>query len=169
MKSLEEIANECALEAIGAFNSNDNTMSPESHAAVAKVILERLKALSEDSEGDIQGLSYSLDWREQERYHVIEALKEAGIDASGKFSKTHVHVANLVNLYKAAKNMEDAALEDVRQTISSVISELWAIAYPDNPTGWQYPGQVVNHLQIYVKHLQKERDELEGRIANALV
>lgn len=44
---------------------------------------------------------------------------------------------------------------------------LWSWIYPDNPRGWEYPGQVVNHVGEFLAERVKERDAERAR-ADAL-
>ncbi|MDA8115736.1 MAG: hypothetical protein M0Z43_13580 [Acidithiobacillus sp.] len=43
---------------------------------------------------------------------------------------------------------------DWEQRYSDLLNPLWAMVYPDDPTGWEYPGQVVNHLRSYIAELK---------------
>jgi hypothetical protein len=42
---------------------------------------------------------------------------------------------------------------DTNRIFEEWLNKYWGLLYPDNPTGWEYPGQVFNHIQIELGRL----------------
>lgn len=41
--------------------------------------------------------------------------------------------------------------------LSDALNLIWGLMYPDDPTGWDYPGQVFNHIRIFIDEVRGER------------
>jgi len=60
---------------------------------------------------------------------------------------------------------EAEELKEIRADDKRVLTEnynaLWSLVYPDDPTGWEYPGQIINHLKLFI-------EEKESAVSAAL-
>jgi len=41
--------------------------------------------------------------------------------------------------------------------LSDALNSIWGLMYPDDPTRWDYPGQVFNHIRIYIEEVRGNR------------
>lgn len=66
---------------------------------------------------------------------------------------------------RAAHAQTAAALaeaEDTNRIFEEWLNKYWGLLYPDNPTGWEYPGQVFNHIQIELARLAERAAALSA-------
>ena len=72
----------------------------------------------------------------------------------GKMSRREaVAIADLVD--------EVVRLQTANEILHNGLNNAWAVLYPDNPDGWEYAGQVGNHIRVEVERLRVEVRRLE--------
>jgi hypothetical protein len=62
-----------------------------------------------------------------------------------------------------------AELADAKLTVeilSDILNKIWGLLYPEDPTSWEYPGQVLNHIQVEITRYVQARIERDAALAD---
>lgn len=93
----------------------------------------------------------------------LEKLSSYIQDQTERTEKAENSVTELraqVERMQNAIRLEEAKYKDLDRTVNNWLNDVWGIVYPQNSTGWEYPGQVYRHLRDYVGEKEAEIEKL---------
>lgn len=63
-----------------------------------------------------------------------------------------------------ALKLEKSRYADLSGILDAAFDALWALIYPNDPHGWEYPGQFVRHVEAEINELRQQRDALAAAL-----
>lgn len=67
---------------------------------------------------------------------------------------------------RAAKQYRDEH-KDLGESFEDILNCTWGLLYPDEPTSWEYPGQVFNHIRVELERYAKDKAAWHSALTTA--
>lgn len=90
-----------------------------------------------------------------ERAVLVRYCKRA-LEAGGSTARMEVPLETVLRLLDECNTLRTQA-ENEKLERNENYNALWSLLYPRRPDSWEYPGQIVNHLQVEVDRIRAFR------------
>lgn len=110
---------------------------------------ETIAGMSEVWKKDLEKLAFE----EQLNKDYETQVKELNSKIEGLKTQLSGRDAEIERLEKEASDLRRMNTYEAN-SVEEFMNSIWALVYPDDPTGWDYPGQIINHARQEIQDLR---------------